>query len=179
MPMALATMWPDAFETAAPFAVVERRLAGTALDAWAAGGGAPVAGFERNTLLIADLYGAPHVIEAGNDVVATFGLAVGMTLEGRAGLAAEILASVHLIAIVPEPVPFEACLASPTDSQVMARGVALPVTVGGDEMVQIVLSWREVLDRAATKRLRRQLTSALRLVRSGDQIDPFAPRNAT
>ena len=176
----LAAVWPDAqFGAAAHFAPVERRLAGNALDAWIAGGGAPVAGFEANALLIADPGGAATVASAGAAVTLAFGLAAGAALDGRQGLAAELLAACHLIALTPEPIPFEACLRSGRGGRVMARGVALPVRCDGAEMVQAVLSWREVLDRAATARLRREFTQALKSARFSRRIDPFAPRNAT
>ncbi len=166
---AVADEWP--FTVPISFGRSERRLAGRAVDAWMAAGGEGADGFEANSLFIADPAGRPVIVQAGRAVTAAFGLAAGMALEGP-GLAAEARAACDLIALRPEPVPFEATLSGRGRACILVRGVALPL--GRDiETVQIIVSWREVLDRAATARLRRELGAALLEVRNTSRFDPF------
>lgn len=151
----------------------ERRLPSRAIDAWLAAGGEAADGFEANSLFVRDPAGRPVIAQAGRAVTATFGLTAGMPLDGR-GLAAEARAACDLIALRPEPVPFEATITGPGRACILTRGVALPL--GRDiEMVQVIVSWREVLNRAATARLRRELGDALRSARFPYAGDPFRP----
>lgn len=162
------------FDLPPRFETVERRLASRALDRWRAGGRAFVAGFDDHSLVIADPGGMACIIAAGAGITATFGLAAGMHLDGRTGLAAEVRAACDLIAIDPQPLPFEASLAAEGRACILLRGVALPIGPAADP-VQIVISWRELLDRAATSRLRREVGSALRSIRPATaHSDPFA-----
>ncbi len=179
MPSATANPHHDEERHRAQFAVplglgrIERRLAGRAIDAWMAAGGEAADGFEANSLFIGDPAGRPMVVQAGRAVTATFGLKAGTALDGP-GLAAEARAACDLIALRPEPVPFEATITGPGRACILVRGVALPL--GRDiEIVQVIVSWREVLNRAATARLRRELGGALRLARSSGAQDPFMP----
>ncbi len=183
-----AAEWPDSrFELPPRFAMAERRMSGRAIDAWAAGGQGPVRGFEANSILILEPGGMARIESLGDEVAATFALAAGMALEGRDGLGAELRAACDLIALYGRPVPFEASLAAPGRACVLARGVALPIAETPPEpaphrppaieRVQVILSWREVLDRAATARLKRELTAALREARPQPlTTDPFLPK---
>jgi hypothetical protein len=107
-----------------------------------------------------------------------------MRLDGLHGLAAELRAACDLIVFDPQPVPFEASLAAPGCACILVRGVALPLSDALDasgipHQVQVILNWRELLDRAATTRLRHEIGAALRLVRpKSTKIDPFLPKNA-
>lgn len=162
----------------------ERRLTGVARGLWQRSGGLQVAEFADNAIVIVDPAGKATIISAGAAIEATFGLAAGMRLDGLPGLAAELRAACDLIAFDLQPVPFEACLAAPGRACVLVRGVALPLSEGRDadaipHLVQILINWRELLDRAATTRLRREIGAALRVAapnRAG--IDPFFFRNA-
>lgn len=188
MRSAAAIEWSDLrFEMPPHFVVMERRLAGQALDRWHAGGRRMVAGFDDNSLVITDPAGLATIESVGAGITAAFRLAVGMRLDGRDGLAAEIRAACDLIAIDPRPLPFEASLAAPARALILMRGIALPIGAGLSapdpgqfpDRVQIIMNWREVLDRAATTRLRRELGAALRLVRPiSSKIDPFSPKTA-
>lgn len=62
------------------------------------------------------------------------------------------------------PIPFEASLSAAGGSLVLVRGIVLPLISPRHNIdtVQVVLSWREVLNRSATRRLRRELGDALR-----------------
>jgi hypothetical protein len=81
-------------------------------------------------------------------------------------------------------VPFEACLAAPGRACVLVRGVALPLSEGRDpdmipHLVQIFINWRELLDRAATTRIRREIGTALRIAAPNPtKTDPFMLKNA-
>lgn len=168
------------FDVPPHFGIVERRMAGQALDAWAACGHRAVAGFDDNSLLIADCTGRAVITVIGSSVAATFGLAAGMALAGRAGIAAEFLSACDHIALHPVPVPFEASLMAPDSAAILARGVALPLFAAGRHTgaVQIVVSWREVLNRVATSRLRRELGAALRFsAPNSAKTDPFSAKS--
>jgi hypothetical protein len=163
------------FELPPQFPVAERRLAGLALAQWRRDRHQPVAGYADNSILIAEPDGRPRVTVAGNAVAASFGLLPGAHLDAPGGLAAELRAACDLIAIDLMPVPFEANLPAPGGACILARGVALPIGPRM-ELVQVILSWREVLDRSATRRLRREIGAALRhSPRKTMQIDPFSP----
>lgn len=166
------------FDLPPHFAVVERRLSGQALDRWLAGGRQRVTGFADNSLVIADPFGAARVESVGTAVTATFGLAAGMVLGGK-GLAGEIRAACDLIAIDPQPQPFEASLEAPGRACILVRGIALPIPGADPEIVQIVVNWRELLNRSATSRLRRELGAALRVLPPYTRADdPFRPEFA-
>jgi hypothetical protein len=171
------------FELPPQFVVTERRIAGQAIDRWRSGGKALVTGFDSHSLIVVDPAGMATIEYAGDAIAAAFGLGAGMRLDGRGGLAAEVLAACGLIAIDPQPVPFEFSLTTPASALVLGRGVALPI--GADagvadavqipDCVQIVINWREMLDRPATTRLRRELGAALRLVPPVlAKTDPFS-----
>jgi hypothetical protein len=184
---AAAIEWSDLrFDVPPHFVVMERRMAGQALDRWLEGGRGLVPGFDDNGLVIADRAGMACIESAGAAVTATFGLAAGMRLDGRDGLAAEVRAACDLIAIDPRPLPFEASLSAPGRALILLRGIALPIGAGVSPAergqiparVQIIVNWREVLNRAATTRLRRELGAALRLVRPiQTRTDPFLPKS--
>ena len=169
------------FDPPPRFATLERRMSGLALEAWAASGGTPVSGFTDHSMIIGDIGGAARIDSIGALVAESFHLAIGMALIGRPGLAAEITAACDLIALRSLPVPFEASLAAPGRALVLARGIALPLANGRDpaERVQVIVNWREVLNRAATARLRREIGAALRISMPKVAIsDPFSPKSA-
>ena len=152
----------------------ERRLTGRAVTAWEAAGRSAVPGFDDVSLLVRDPAGRPVIERAGTAIAAGFGLLPGMTLDAR-GLAAEARAACDLIALRPEPVQFEAALTVRGGTAILLRGVALPLGTA-IEHVQIIVGWREVLNRGATGRLRRELVAALAAVRPRPGADPFAAR---
>ncbi len=163
------------FDLPPHFPVTERRLAALALAQWAEDRCRLVTGHDANSIVIAEPDGLPVITCAGDAIIATFGLLPGDHLDGQGGLAAELRAACDLIAIDLKPVPFEANLAAPGRAGILARGVALPI---GPRMesVQVILSWRELLDRSATRRLRREIGVAFRhLPHKTPKIDPFSP----
>jgi hypothetical protein len=162
-----------------PIAGIERRLAALATEAWAVSGGGYVGGFDVNTVLIADPAGRAIVEEVGDTIATCFGIVPGMALARRPGLAGELAAACDLIALSPRPLPFEASAAAAGGALLLVRGIALPIAVGADSgRVQAILSWREVLNRAATRQLRLELGAALMMARRGTgraaARDPFA-----
>ncbi len=157
------------FDLPPRFSLVERRRAGTAEAQWRAGGQAMAAGFEAHSVVVDDPGGAARMRQVGEAVTETFGLVADMMLTRHTPIGAELSAACDLIALRPGPLHFEASLMAPRLACILLRGVALPIEA--DRAVQIVLSWREVLDRAATARLRRDLTMALR------GSPPISPRN--
>lgn len=170
------------FDLPPAFVIVERRLAGQALDRWQNGGGGLVDGFDDHALVVRDPAGLATIESVGTRIATMFGLLPGMRLDGRDGLVAEVRTACDMIAIDPRPLTFEASLATPSRALVLARGIALPIGDGVTaadtgripDRVQVVLNWREVLDRAATTRLRRELGAALRLVPAfSARPDPF------
>jgi hypothetical protein len=165
------------FEVPPLFAVADRRMAGRAVDCWRACGGGPVDGFAANSLTIVDPAGIAWISCVGDAVSRSFGLAAGMRLDGRAGLASELRAACGLIAIDPQPVPFETSLPAPAGGVLLVRGVALPVDARAGvlpDRVQIIVNWREVLNRAATTRLRHELRVEMRLIsQDSRRFDPF------
>ncbi len=164
---------PDsAFELPPRFQLVERRMSGQALDAWLAGGGGLVAGFDNHMILVDEPGGSQRIDRVGAAVTRQFGLCQGQMLQRTTGLAEELCAACDLIALHAAPVPFETSLVTVAAAIVLVRGVALPIDDG--RFAQIVLNWREVLNRAATVRLRRELAMALREGRPVQaKIDPF------
>lgn len=140
--------------------LVERRLAGRALAAWRQGG--TLDGFGDHALLVADPAGAMRLERVGR-ALAPLGLQAGDTLDARPGLAAELRAACHLVTLRPEPLPFEAMVRTADGTGLLVRGVALPLAGGADPVarVEIVASWRQLLDRSAGRRLKRELVAAL------------------
>lgn len=165
-----------------PLAGIERRLASLATQAWAASGGGYVGGFDVNSVLIADPAGLALVEEVGDTIASQFGVVPGMALARRSGLAGELAAACDLIALSPRPLPFETSLAGNGGALLLVRGIALPIAVGADAgKVQAIVNWREVLNRAATRRLRMELGAALAMAgraAATARPDPFAWPNA-
>lgn len=160
----------------------EKRMAGRALQAWRRSQRTAVPGFEATSLTIAEPGGRAMVLQIAPAIAETFGLTVGQSLarqkpDSEAGIAAELRAACDLVALGGRPAPFEASLIAPDRSVVLVRGVVLPLMgpAYDIETVQVVLSWREVLNRSASSRLRRELGDALRAVTSQKAAfrDPF------
>lgn len=166
----------------------EKRLAGRALQAWRRSQRAAVPGFESTSLSITDPGGQVLVLQVAPSIEATFGIAVGHALAfasentPKHGINAELCAACDLVALGGRPIPFEASLIAPDKSIILVRGVVLPLMQRGVahdiDTVQIVLSWREVLNRSASSRLRRELGEALRAVTDQKTSfqDPFPVR---
>ncbi|WP_426169769.1 hypothetical protein [Sandarakinorhabdus sp. DWP1-3-1] len=170
------------FDLPPRFGVAERRLAGQAVAAWRAAGGAAIAGFEANSLVLAGEPAGPVVTQCGAAVAEAFGLEPGMALAGRPGLAAALCDAAG--GGDRQPVPIEARLPGLAGSTILVRGVMLPLVDGarppaGGDAVQVVMNWREILGRAATARLRHEigLILAERPAKSA-RIDPFSRNTA-
>lgn len=135
-------------------------------------------GYDDNSLVIVDPGGRAWVESIGPALAALVGLVPGQRVERAAGLLGELAAVGDLIALQPLPVSFEAHLTAVSDCGVMLRGIALPIARRGQPVgrAQIICSWREILNRAATARLRRELGEALRMHRGADRPDPFPRR---
>lgn len=162
-----------AFEMPPQIPLLERRRANLAEAAWEAAGRGWVPGFDDDSLVVGDLGGALRIVRVGLSVTDAFGLLTDLALERSDPLQAELCAACDLVALAPVPVQFEACLPTVRAACVLVRGVALPLMEG--QRVQIVLSWREVLNRTATARLRRDFIAALRQNRSDSTpFDPFS-----
>lgn len=162
------------FDLPPHFPLVERRRAGMAENDWRCAGRATVTGFVNYSVVVDDPGGAARLRQVGQAVSDTFGLFADMVLTRNDAIGAELSAACDLIALRPEPLHFEASLLAPRVACILLRGVALPIE--NDTAVQIVLSWREILDRAATARLQRDLTTALRFSpRIPSGFDPFSP----
>lgn len=169
---------PGRFDRPPRTAMLERRLTRRALALWEAGDGGPVSGFDAHGAIIADPGGAAMIECVGSAVAATFGLVAGVRLARGPGLLAEFSALCELVTLHAVPAPFEAGLTSVQGAELMVRGIALPILRGEDAAgaVQIICNWRVVLERSAAARLRRELGSALRAVRSAVAVsDPFGP----
>jgi hypothetical protein len=163
----------SAFEMPPRISLIERRRAGLAEAAWVASGGAWVPGFDADSLVVSDPGGAAQLVRVGLSVGESFGLVADLCLTRSDPLATELCAACDLVAIDPAPVHFEASVATASAACVLVRGVALPLADG--QQVQIVLSWREVLNRTATARLQRDFVAALRQNRSISPLfDPFS-----
>ena len=155
------------------FALIERRRAGMAEAAWNAAGRGWVPGFDAYSLTIADPGGETRLVRVGLAVTETFGLVADVPVERGIALNTELCAACDLVALESAPVHFEANLTTPYAACVLLRGVALPLA--DERHVQIVLSWREVLNRTATARLRRDFVAALRQNRTVlVDFDPFS-----
>lgn len=167
----------SAFEMPPRISQIERRRAGLAEAAWAAAGHGWVPGFDDDSLFVSDPGGATRLVRVGISVSESFGLVADLCLARTDPLAIELCAACDLIAIAPVPVHFEASVATASAACVLVRGVALPLVDG--QQVQIVLSWREVLNRTATARLQRDFVAALRQNRSVSPLfDPFSDESA-
>ena len=163
--------------------VVERRLTSRALHAWQ---GAPedsigpaLSPFFDHSIIVRDPAGRAIVESVGGPVSARFGLAAGLPLLRDPGLSEELVAACELVALQPMPIPFEASVNDPMGAQMLVRGLALPLPEAGDPaaLVQIVLSWREVLSKSAVRRLRAELASAFADVRRLPPVgEPFPRR---
>jgi hypothetical protein len=131
--------------------VVERRLTNRALAAWQSAhddGMAPaLAPFFDHSIVVRDPAGRAIIESVGGPVSARFGLIAGVALLRDPGLSEELMAACELVALQPMPIPFEASVNDPMGAQMLVRGLALPLPEAGDPgaLVQIVLSWREVL----------------------------------
>lgn len=167
---------PD--ELAPRFAVAERRLTARALDGWRQCPDQPVPGHDANSLMIVDPGGRAWLESIGPALATLVPLAPGQRVERAPGLIGELAAVCDLIAMQPMPVTFEANLATPAGQGVMLRGIALPIARRGQPVTraQIICSWREILNRAATARLRRELGEALRMHRDTERPEPFPRR---
>ena len=163
----------SAFELPPRFALTERRRAGLALAAWLATGQQLVPGHDDHSVVVDVPGGAAWLRRVGLAVSDTFGLVADLPLERRDPFTAELCAACDLIALNPVPLHFEASLMAPGLACILVRGVALPIDDGA--RAQIVLNWREVLNRATTARLQRDLTAALRISRpKSTSFDPFS-----
>lgn len=162
------------FDLPPHFPLFERRRAGMAEQEWRRAGRTLATGFGNHSVTVDDPGGAARLRQVGQAVSETFGLYADMALTRDDAIGAELTAACDLIALRPEPLHFEASLMAPHLACILLRGVALPIE--DDTAVQIVLSWREILNRTATARLRRDLTMALRYspqISTG--FDPFSP----
>lgn len=163
--------------------VVERRLTSRALAAWQqaaeADTAAALAPFFDHSLVVRDPGGRAIIEAVGGSVSARFGLVAGLPLLREPGLGDELVAAGELVVLQPMPIPFEATVNDPMGAQIMVRGLALPLADGDDPaaLVQIVLSWREVLSHSAARRLRAELAGALaQLTPAAATADPFPRR---
>lgn len=163
--------------------VVERRLTNRALAAWQNasddGIAAALAPFFDHSLVVRDPAGRAIIESVGGPVSARFGLMAGLQLLRDPGLGEELVAACELVALQPMPIPFEASVNDPMGAQLLVRGLALPLPEADDPagLVQIVLSWREVLSKSAAKRLRAELANAFAdIAQLAPVIEPFPRR---
>jgi hypothetical protein len=159
---------------------LERRLSTRALAAWQhssdADALAALAPFFDNSILVRDPAGRAIIEQIGAPVSARFGLIAGLPLHRDPGLNEELVAACELVALQPMPIQFEANVHDPLGTQMLVRGIALPLAEHGDPvaLVQIVLSWRELLANSAAARLRAELAQAFAgLDASAPRPDPF------
>jgi hypothetical protein len=146
--------------------VVERRLTNRALAAWQNARDTEIAtalqAFFDHSLVVRDPAGRAIIESIGGPVSARFGLMAGLPLLRDPGLGEELVAACELVVLQPMPIPFEASVNDPMGAQVLVRGLALPLPEDDDPagLVQVVLSWREVLSKSAARRLRAELANA-------------------
>ena len=158
----------------------DRRMAMRAEAAWSAGSPAhnnsnlpglgsvdtsPASEFARHALLL-DLRRGDRieVLSSGDAVVAAFGIHPGpLTSDGEGGLAAQLLDSCELVRLTHATVPVDAALNGIDSACLLTRGVLMPLAddAGALGYVHCVLNWKQVLDREASARLRREFGSAL------------------
>ncbi|TRW14965.1 hypothetical protein [Glacieibacterium frigidum] len=110
-----------------------------------------------------------HVVTVGDAVAAAFGLAPGPLRRGDDDLAGRLHDACAACVASGAVVGFEAALRTPASACVLLRGVLLPIRGGAEA----VLSWKEVLGREATARLRGELRAAM-VPPPGPRPDPFA-----
>lgn len=152
----------------------ERRRAGLVETAWLTANRQLVAGFDEFSVIVDDPGGATLLRRVGQAVADSFGLVADMPLTRHDAINVELSAACDLVALQARPVHFETSLMAPQSVCILMRGIALPIE--NVRAVQIVLSWREVLNRAAAAQLRRDLTDALRISREFlPHRDPFSP----
>jgi hypothetical protein len=158
----------------------ERRLSTRALAAWQHSSDsdalAALAPFFDNSVLVRDPAGRAIIEQVGAPVSARFGLIAGLPLHRDPGLNEELVAACELVALQPMPMHFEASVHDPLGTQMLVRAIALPLAEHGDPvaLVQIVLSWRELLSNSAAARLRAELAQAFAgLTASALRPDPF------
>ncbi|WP_341906165.1 hypothetical protein [Sandarakinorhabdus limnophila] len=163
--------------------VAARRLTSRALAAWQSAHddsiAAALAPFFDHSIVVRDPAGRAIIESVGGPVSGRFGLIAGVALLRDPGLSEELVAACELVALQPMPIPFEASVNDPMGAQMLVRGLALPLPEAGDPaaLVQIVLSWREVLSKSAAKRLRAELASAFAQVQRLPPVaDPFPRR---
>lgn len=164
--------------------VVERRLTNRALAAWQSAPDDSIAAalspFFDHSVVVRDPAGRAIIESVGGPVSARFGLVAGLALLRDPGLSEELEAACELVALQPMPIPFEASVNDPMGAQMLVRGLALPLPEDDDPaaLVQIVLSWREVLSKSAARRLRAELAGVFAEVKRLPPLgDPF-PRRA-
>ncbi len=162
---------------------VERRLTNRALSAWQQaqnhGIAAALAPFFDHSLVVRDPAGRANIESVGGPVSARFGLIAGLPLMRDPGLGEELVAACELVALQPMPIPFEANVNDPMGAQMLVRGLALPLPEQDDPaaLVQIVLSWREILSKSAAGRLRAELAQAFAdIIPLPPGTDPFPRR---
>ncbi|MEI6486777.1 MAG: hypothetical protein WCO11_10970 [Sphingomonadales bacterium] len=166
--------------------VVERRLTARALAAWQAapdgGTAAALSPYFDHSIIVRDPAGRAIIDSVGGPVSARFGLAAGLPLLRDPGLSEELVAACELVALQPMPIPFEASVNDPMGAQILVRGLALPLPEADDPaaLVQVVLSWREILSKSAARRLRAELASALAelALRPAPAASPFPRRSS-
>ncbi|OYQ35102.1 hypothetical protein CHU93_01945 [Sandarakinorhabdus cyanobacteriorum] len=180
---AVGTTWSPAL---LPRSVtVERRLTNRALATWQAAPpgetAAAMAPFFDHSLVVADPAGRAVIESVGGPVAARFGLVAGLPLLRDPGLGEELVAACELVALQPMPIPFEASVNDPIGAQILVRGLALPLPLGDDPaaLVQVVLSWREVLSKSAARRLQAELAQAFASLGPAQATaEPFPTRSA-
>lgn len=165
--------------------VVERRLTNRALAAWQQAAedriAAALVPFFDHSIVVRDPAGHALIDSIGAPVAARFGLIAGLPLLRDPGLGEELVAACELVSLQPMPIPFECNVNDPMGAQVMVRGLALPLPQGDDPaaLVQIVLSWREVLSKSAARRLRAELARAFADITPLAAAEPFPRRPET
>ncbi len=163
--------------------VVERRLTNRALIAWqtASDGDTAVAlaPFFDHSLVVRDPAGRAIIESVGGPLAARFGLMAGLPLLRDPGLGEELVAACELVALQPMPINFEASVHDPMGAQILVRALALPLPEGDDPaaLVQVIISWRDVLSNSAARRLRAELATAFAEMRPmPTAVDPFPAR---
>lgn len=125
--------------------------------------------YRDNALTLGFIADDVRVIAVGDAVAAAFGLTAGPLACGDDDLAARLREACAACAASGAVVGFEAALRTPASACVLLRGVLLPIRGGAEA----VLSWKEVLGREATARLRGELRAAM-VPRALVRADPFA-----
>jgi hypothetical protein len=105
------------------------------------------------------------VLFAGAAVTAAFGIGPGyLASDGDGGLAALLLDGCELMRLWQAIVPVDAAVAGSTSACLLTRGVLLPLAddAGALAYVHGVFNWKQLLDRAASENLRREVNAVLR-----------------